>query len=47
MKRSLRSAHRTLWIVLVLAVGFGFAMALLLRAPAHAETVAAISGGPW
>jgi cytochrome c-type biogenesis protein CcmE len=44
MKRSLRSAHRRLWVVLAIAVGLAFAMALLLRAPAHAETMAAIGG---
>jgi hypothetical protein len=38
MTRSQRSAHRILWTVLALAVAFGFGMALLLRAPADANT---------
>ena len=44
MTRSHRSVHRLLWVVLALAVGFGFTMALVLRAPAHAEVPAAING---
>jgi hypothetical protein len=41
MTRSQRSVHRVLWVVLALAMGIGFAVALLLRAPAHAGTPAA------
>jgi hypothetical protein len=41
MTRSHRKAHHILWIVLTLAVGLGVAMALLLRAPAHAASPAA------
>lgn len=40
MTRSHRSAHRVLWVVLALALGVGFSIALLWRTPARAETVA-------
>jgi hypothetical protein len=38
MTRSHRSVHRGLWIGLALVMAFGLVLALLLRAPAHAET---------
>jgi hypothetical protein len=44
MKRRFRAAHRILWVLLALGVGLVFAMALMLRAPAHAGTTAAIGG---
>ena len=36
MTRSHRTAHRRLWPVLALAVGFGLVMALYLRPPPKA-----------
>lgn len=43
MTRSHRSIHRMLWPVLALAVGLGFVMALLLRAPPPTEAPPAVS----
>jgi hypothetical protein len=43
MTRAHRATHRIVWIVLALALGVGLALALFLRAPARAETPAAIS----
>jgi len=43
MTRSHRALHRRLWLVLALALGFGLAIALLWRAPAHARMMAAFS----
>ncbi len=42
MTRSHRSIHRVLWPVLALAVGLGFAMALLLRPPPPPEVPPAV-----
>jgi len=41
MTRIHRLAHRALWPVLVLLVGFGFALALHLRPPPEAPPAAA------
>jgi hypothetical protein len=38
MTRSLRTAHRVLWVALALALILGLAAALVFRAPAHAAT---------
>lgn len=38
MTRSLRSAHRALWIALAVALALGIGVALVFRAPAHAGT---------
>ena len=38
MRRPHRKVHRLIWPVLVLAVAFGFVMALVLRAPAEPLT---------
>jgi len=43
MTRKHRAVHRILWIALALVIGFGLACAILLRAPAHAETRAEIA----
>jgi hypothetical protein len=40
MKRPHRTAHRTIWFMLACAVGFGFALALILRPPLPVETPA-------
>ena len=42
MTRTLRSVHRLLWLLLVVAVGSVFVLALVLRQPAHAEVVVAM-----
>jgi hypothetical protein len=41
MRRAHRSVHRGLWPVLALVVGFGLALALVLRAPAPSEPLVA------
>ena len=38
MTRSLRNAHRVVWVALALALILGLAAALVFRAPAHAAT---------
>lgn len=41
MTRKHRSIHRVLWLILALAIGVGFAMALYLRPPVALEALQA------